>query len=1451
MRWHPWRHLAILLVSLFTLLTPPPAALADGTETLGPPSIPIATGTHVVAKGTGLALQQPGVIDIFIPPGAVVKQVLLYWEGQMLTFVAGDPTVIVSGQPVTGKLIGGPRQFFGSAVSSAYRADITHLGLVNPGPNSIEISGVDFTRVSNGAGIIAIIDDGTTPAEIILRDGLDLAFFNFAPPLDTTVPQTYNFLPASTDRTASLSMFFSSVEGSASGFGPLRPTSIQVTVGGSTTLFSNLLNSTDGEEWDTLNLSVLIPAGATSMTVQALSRDDLRTGKLPASFAWIGSALSVPPAPTPCIKLRKEVSVDGGLVWFDANSEQTAPGADAGVEYRLIVNNCGDVDLHDVTLNDPVLAITDINIGSLPAGGADSILTKSSPGFFNLEQPNLCLTPIPPTKVNTASASGLFGQQQVMAQDAAQVRCICVDLEKDVSVDMGQTWFPADSVDLAPSTFMGAMYRLKVTNCGGFDLSDVTLQDLDLTPQINVNIGLLVAAESLFIQSDTPGFAGLNQPELCANPDPPTKRNTGKVVGTFSDGDFSFTTRDRNEAWANCIVCTGTIGDFVWDDKNQNGVQDAGEPGISGVPVTLSGTNVYGVPVNMTVNTGANGQYSFSGLCQGTYTVTVPTPMGYTPSPSFQGGDVTKDSNGSPATVTLPNDNANDPSIDFGFYKPMPSIDIEKYTNGDDADMPTGPKIPVGGMVEWKYVVKNTGNVELTGVAVTDDKLGAISCPKTVLAPMESMTCIKTGTAMEGQYANLGKATGAYNGATVMDQDPSHYYGVMASIDVEKYVSKDGGKTWYDADDAPGLSVPVCSQAPPAPTCKACSGGITELTLLYKGSKSAKIVVKDAKGNQLYSNTVNPNKTFTFKGVNNNGTMGSHIRIYVGSSFSTITTDCSKPIYAGLVVGSFTVVSGYSKDGGKLCDQTSASSNTSTSSVSSSTSLWWATSSSASFSIDDDADRNVYEGSDYDKAYSDSCGTIPVYSSCKVQFKYVVKNTGNTDLTNISLTDDKYDLFGKCTIPATLAPGASFSCLIGPFDAMAGQHTNTATATGQYNGIQVMDSDKANYFGGKPSTGCVRSPGYWKNHPEAWPVQTIVIGGITYTKAEAIKIMEKPVAGDKTYTLFRALVSAKLNVLSGADATCINDVITAADSWMAKYPVGSGVTGSSSAWYAGEPLYLRLDKYNNGYLCASYCGDQEPPPTSYPKIRIEKSTNGYDADMAPGPYIWVGDPVKWTYTVTNAGNTALSGIKVSDDKVFNIGCPKTSLMVGESMTCSATGIAVEGQYQNTGCAQGYASGNVKVSDCDLSHYYGQKKQTQTGCGTGTPGYWQNQPDAWPTRSITIGGTSYTRAKAIEIMAKSVAGDKTYTMFPALVSAKLNVMVGNNSSCISATISAADAWMNTYRLGSGVKGSSDAWKNGEPYYWALDNYNNGLLCAPHRDSTKAQCTSTLTSESFGY
>jgi hypothetical protein len=119
-------------------------------------------------------------------------------------------------------------------------------------------------------------------------------------------------------------------------------------------------------------------------------------------------------------------------------------------------------------------------------------------------------------------------------------------------------------------------------------------------------------------------------------------------------------------------------------------------------------------------------------------------------------------------------------------------------------------------------------------------------------------------------------------------------------------------------------------------------------------------------------------------------------------------------------------------------------------------------------------------------------------------------------------------------------------------------------------------------------------------------------------------------------------------------------------------------------------------------------------------------------------------------------------------------------------------------------------------------------------GTGTPGYWKNHPEAWPVNSITVGGVMYTRDEAIAWLNK-VGKDRTITMFSSLVPAMLNVISGNDDSCVAGTIAAAQQWMATYGpLGSNVHAASFAWKVGEPLHRLMDNYNNGMLCAPHRD-----------------
>ncbi len=317
---------------------------ADGDETLGTPSITIASGSGIVASGTGL-LVQPGIINLDVPSGATITQVLIYWHGDDAGCTTTD-TITVDGNSVTGGIIGSRVTTLGQA--SAFRADITSLGLVSDGTNTLTVDGLDFD-INNGAGVLVIFDDGSTTATIDIRDGSDFAFALFAPPLQSTVPQTFAFPSSSLARTANLDMFFASVSGTASGDG-FRPSAIEVTVGGTTTVFDNILDSNDGDEWDTLNLVLDIPANTTSLTVQALSQDNDppsvgpggETEGLVASFYWLTAGLSI-------LEPTSEPGEIGDTVFCDIDDDGVQDPGEPGIPGVTITLTCPGVVRTEVT----------------------------------------------------------------------------------------------------------------------------------------------------------------------------------------------------------------------------------------------------------------------------------------------------------------------------------------------------------------------------------------------------------------------------------------------------------------------------------------------------------------------------------------------------------------------------------------------------------------------------------------------------------------------------------------------------------------------------------------------------------------------------------------------------------------------------------------------------------------------------------------------------------------------------------------------------------------------------------------------------------------------------------------------------------------------------------------------------------------------------------------------
>ncbi len=113
--------------------------------------------------------------------------------------------------------------------------------------------------------------------------------------------------------------------------------------------------------------------------------------------------------------------------------------------------------------------------------------------------------------------------------------------------------------------------------------------------------------------------------------------------------------------------CDGAIGNYVWLDENGNGIQDAGEPGIPGVTVNLTGD------ATETTVTDANGGYIFPDLPAGDYVVTVDEttlPDGYTQTtnPVNAGSDFGNQTNGYAITLNQTGDDVDENMTgDFGY----------------------------------------------------------------------------------------------------------------------------------------------------------------------------------------------------------------------------------------------------------------------------------------------------------------------------------------------------------------------------------------------------------------------------------------------------------------------------------------------------------------------------------------------------------------------------------------------------------------------------------------------------------------------------------------------------------------------------------------------------------------------------------------------------------------
>ncbi|HZD55106.1 MAG TPA: hypothetical protein VE136_00160 [Anaerolineales bacterium] len=130
-----------------------------------------------------------------------------------------------------------------------------------------------------------------------------------------------------------------------------------------------------------------------------------------------------------------------------------------------------------------------------------------------------------------------------------------------------------------------------------------------------------------------------------------------------------------------------------------------------------------------------------------------------------------------------------------------------------------------------------------------------------------------------------------------------------------------------------------------------------------------------------------------------------------------------------------------------------------------------------------------------------------------------------------------------------------------------------------------------------PEKNCTYPATYWKDHPEAWLAENILIGELTYTKEDAISILETDTEDVPTNVL-KQLFATILNILKGADASRIeNSVVTTID-WLGQHSPDSQL--SETDQLTGMGLIDVLEKYNGGQTDPQLCPDAPRTPTPTP-----------------------------------------------------------------------------------------------------------------------------------------------------------------------------------------------------------------------------------------------------------
>ncbi len=194
------------------------------------------------------------------------------------------------------------------------------------------------------------------------------------------------------------------------------------------------------------------------------------------------------------------------------------------------------------------------------------------------------------------------------------------------------------------------------------------------------------------------------------------------------------------------------------------------------------------------------------------------------------------------------------------------------------------------------------------------------------------------------------------------------------------------------------------------------------------------------------------------------------------------------------------------------------------------------------------------------------------------------------------------------SFPNTVAPNQTIEVIIGDdrlFDSLgvqsdcSGEPLLCDTAYVFRCRVNPSDSCDASAWGNtiacatlpcNPGQNCTYTQGYWKNHTDVWPLQSLTLGAVSYNASQLLQILNRPAQGNGLVTLSHQLIAAKLNIANGADPTAVQQSVIDADTMVGGLivpPIGSGYLSPGQT----SQLTDALTQYNEGTVGPGHCND--------------------------------------------------------------------------------------------------------------------------------------------------------------------------------------------------------------------------------------------------------------------